>query len=457
MVTLIILAGLGLISLFSEIFSFRKILYPLILAGLAAAFVANITDWNTGGAIFNNMMHSDHFSVAFNGVLIATAFFWFLVSPGYFHDPTNRTDHFSLLLFSLTGATLLTSFSNMIMLFLGIEILSISLYVLAGSKKQDLASNEAALKYFLIGSFTTGFLLFGMALLYGASGSFNLEAISRFIANNQGQGNVLVYTGVILMMSALAFKVSATPFHFWAPDVYQGSPTVVTSFMSTVVKTAALAAFLRLFMYCFGTINGFWSGGIEIIAAASIIIGNLTAIFQDDFKRMIAYSGVSHAGYMLLAILAMNNSSASSLLYYSAGYSLSLLVAFSALLLVAKATGAETISAFNGLAKRNPLLAGITIIAMLSLAGIPPTAGFFGKYYIFSAALKSNYTGLVVLAVFGSLVGVLYYFRVIIVMFREGSDTRPVVASPGERIYLLLIAFLILFIGVWPGYLVSLL
>ena len=244
-----------------------------------------------------------------------------------------------------------------------------------------------------MGAFATCFLFFGIALMYGQTGSFNINDIASSLAGKSGDTAIL-FTGILMIMVAMAFKVSAVPFHFWAPDVYHGSPTVVTAYMSTAVKTFAFAAFLKLFITSFGSAASLWSSTLWIIAAATILVGNITAVYQTDFKRMLAYSSVAHAGYMTLAILSMNDQSTGALLFYTAAYSISSITSFAILLVVSKSTGNDSIASFYGLGKTNPFLAVVTVIAMLSLAGIPPTAGFFAKYYIFSSAIQITLPGL---------------------------------------------------------------
>lgn len=457
MTTLIVLSALGLICLFAEIFGFKKLLRPLVLIGLLTALVTNSMDWNTGHHYFNEMMIVDNYGVAFTGLLIAITFIWCVMSPGFFRDVSNESDHFALIVFALIGAQAMVTFGNMIMLFLGIEILSISLYVLAGSNKSDLSSNEAALKYFLMGSFATGFLLFGIALIYGAAGSFNNAQILAYTSQNGASGSVMIYAGLLMMLVALSFKVSAVPFHFWAPDVYQGSPTVITAYMSTVVKTAAFAAFFRLFLGTFSGSTALWSTTLSVIAAATILLGNLTAVYQTNFKRMLAYSSISHAGYMILAILAMNASAPSSLLFYTTAYSVSSITAFALLLLISHKTGSDSIASFNGLAKKNPLLAAVTVVAMLSMAGIPPTAGFFAKYYIFSSAIQNGYTWLVLLAIAGSLVGVFYYFRVIIALFKSEGEGVEIPIGGTMKALIVFTSLIALALGIAPGLVAGLL
>lgn len=456
MTTLIILSALGLITLFSEIIGYKKVMLPITLLGLAAALGASVMDWNTNRHYLNEMMIVDNYAIAFTALVISVTIIWFMLSPAFFHEPSSRIDHFSLIIFALIGAQLLTSFGNMIMLFLAIEILSIPMYILAGSHKGNLSSNEAALKYFLMGAFATGFLLFGITLIYGQTGSFNLEQIAQSLTQQVGS-SMMVVAGVLLMLVGLAFKVSAVPFHFWAPDVYTGSPTVVTAYMSTVVKTAAFAGFFRLFFTCFSISSEVWTNTIWMLSALTIIIGNITAVSQDNFKRMLAYSSIAHAGYMLMAILALNNYAQQSILFYAVAYSVSSITAFGVLLAVSHVTKNDSISSFNGLARKNPLLAFVTVLAMLSLAGIPPLAGFFGKYFIFTAALQQHYTWLVIIAVLGSLIGVFYYFRIIIALFKtEGEgETIPMTAPFKAVLFLISIAALVL--GMMPQLLAGLL
>ncbi|CAN5443265.1 NADH-quinone oxidoreductase subunit N [soil metagenome] len=457
MTKLIILSALGLVTLFSEIIGYKKFLLPLTFLGLAAALVAAVMDWNTSKHYLNEMMIVDNYSIAFTVLMIAITIIWFVLSPDFFHEPASRVDHFALIIFALIGAQLMTSFGNMIMLFLAIEILSIPMFILAGSNKSNLASNEAALKYFLMGAFATGFLLFGIALLYGETGSFNLQSISVAMSTHSGGASPMVVAGVLLILVGLSFKVSAAPFHFWAPDVYTGAPTVVTAYMSTVVKTAAFAGFFRLFFTCFNVSSAVWLNTIWILSALTIIVGNFTAVYQVNFKRMLAYSSIAHAGYMLMAILALNNYAQQSILFYGIAYSISSITAFGVLLAVSHTTKNDSIASFNGLAKKNPLLAFITILAMLSLAGIPPMAGFFAKYYIFTAALQQHYFWLVIIAVLGSLTGVYYYFKVIIAMFRTETEGAEIPMTFPFKAVLLFISIVALVLGLMPQWVAGLL
>src|ERR1700741_835302 len=415
---LFIISGLGILAMLAEIFKFKKILYPVVLLGIIAAYCVNFMEWNNNMSIreFDNMIHFDNFSLAFSGVILGVSFFWFILANDYFKNETNVTDHFSLILFTITGALMLTAFRNMTTLFLGIEVMSIPLYVLAASKKRDNASNEAGFKYLIMGSFATGFLLFGIALVYGATGTFDIMEMRGKIAMAQGNLPMFFYAGVMMMLIAMCFKVSAAPFHFWAPDVYQGSPTVITAFMSTIVKTAAFCAFLILFLIGFRSLGTTWHFTLAVVIGLSLLISNVTAASQTSVKRMLAYSSISHAAFMLMAILSNSGTmSVSAVLYYSLAYSIGSITAFTVLYNVIKSEG-DTFESFNGLAKRNPFAAVCMTIAMLSLAGIPVTAGFFAKYYVFTAMMTTSYKWLLIVAILTSAVGVYYYFKIIIAM-----------------------------------------
>jgi NADH-quinone oxidoreductase subunit N len=457
MTALVLLSSLGVIALLAEIFSFKKILYPVVVLGLITTFVLNLVDWNTDKTWFG-MMRYDNFAVAFSSVLIGITTLWFIMAEGFFKEESSLTDHFALILFALAGGVIMVSYTNMTMLFLGIEILSIPMYVLAGSKKDDISSNEAGFKYLILGAFSTGFLLFGITLIYGATASFDLPTIADFISSHSGVVPAMFYVGILLILIAMVFKVSAVPFHFWAPDVYQGAPTSVTAFMATIVKTAAFAAFLRLFASTFAGAGSVWIDVLWVIAALTLLVGNITAVIQTSTKRMLAYSSIAHAGYMLLALIALNQFTQSSVLFYSLAYSIGSIASFGVLNIVAKARGNDSTESFNGLAKTNPLLAVAMTVALLSLAGIPPTAGFFAKYYIFTAAFQSGYGWLVLIAILASLIGVYYYFRIIIAMFfKEAGSDVTIEVSANHKLMFIITILLTIALGLLPDFIIRLL
>lgn len=456
---IITLSILGILVLYLGLFKAKSALLPVSLLGLAASATLLILDWNKSATpIFEGMVIFDRFSIAFSVLCIVVTGLILMLSRDYFERISTRVgEYFALMLFSLVGAVLMTAFHNMTMLFIGVEIMSVALYILAGIRKKDFGSNEAALKYFLMGAFSTGFLLFGIALLYGASGSFDLGVIRQYVIDNPGNVPNMFYVGILLLIVGLAFKVGAAPFHFWAPDVYEGSPVLITIFMSTIVKAAAFAGFLRIFSYCFTPLEDFWVPVLLVITIITLFVGNITALVQHSFKRMLAYSSISHAGYMLFGIVVIGAASSGALLLYASAYSLATVVAFGSLILVKRTSGSDDFESFNGLAKRNPRLALTITIAMLSLAGIPLTAGFIGKFMLFANVLADYQVLLVVVAVINAAMGIYYYFRVIIAMYFKPTE-RDVVAFPvNYQVVFGIAAILIILIGVYPTLLSSLL
>ncbi|HRI78243.1 MAG TPA: NADH-quinone oxidoreductase subunit N [Cyclobacteriaceae bacterium] len=446
---LYILCGLGVLSLVAEIVSIKRGLLFFLTVGIAVAAGVAVMDWNSTQSYFSDMVVFDNFALAFTILICILTVFWFWMSRSYFHNETHVTDQAALVLFAVVGAIVLTAYNNMAMLFLGVEILSLSLYVLAGSKRENLFSNEAAFKYFLMGSFATGFLLMGIALIYGASGLFHIDRIAAFAASNTGNLPGFFYAGIVMIMIGMAFKISAVPFHFWAPDVYEGSPTAVTAFMSAIVKVAAFAAFTRMFAFCFASSYTSWLIILQVIMILTLVIANITAVVQTNVKRILAYSSVAHAGYVLLALVSTGNS-AGVILYYLAAYASASLLAFCVLIEHENQTGDLSIKSFNGYFKANPFLSVALIIALLSLAGIPPLAGFFGKYFVFSLALNQGYVGLVVLAILTSLAGVYYYFKIIVALFSDPEEARVIPLSASTRFLLWILFLVTVGLGVFP-------
>jgi NADH-quinone oxidoreductase subunit N len=452
-----VLSGLGIFSLLAEIFNFRKILFPVVVLGLISSAVLLIVEWGTDASYYSNMLLFDNYAIAFSAAISVISLLWFLMSRDYFQNNTHVTDHFALVLFALVGAVFMVSYSNMAMLFLGLEILSISLYILAGSKMNDIFSNEASFKYFLMGSFATGFLLFGIALIYGVTGSFDIYIIADKILSPNEDTNALLYAGVLMMLVGLAFKISAVPFHFWAPDVYEGAPTVITAFMSTIVKIAAFAAFFRLFYISFRPVAPQWVDVVQVITILTLIVSNVTAVYQHSVKRILAYSSVAHAGYMLITLVSISDVSAGAIFYYVVSYAVASIAAFTVLHNVAFENENAIVDSFNGLAKRNPFLSFTMAVALLSLAGIPPLAGFFAKYYIFTVAFQSGHIGLVFLAIITSLIGIYYYFRVIIAMYLKSTEKTEAVKVPVlNQILLVICLILSIALGIFPDLLIGL-
>ncbi|MBW4890522.1 NADH-quinone oxidoreductase subunit N [Mucilaginibacter sp. HMF5004] len=450
--TLIIISVLPIIILYLGLYKAKKALLPVTIIGLLTALGFACAQWgNEPAPTFSGMLQFNNFSIAFSALTIVSTILILLLSKDYFERISDHVaEYYAVILFSLAGVIVMLSYHNLTMLFIGIEIMSVSLYILAGIKKNDFASNEAALKYFLMGAFSTGFLLFGIALIYGASGSFDLTDIRNWILMNPRHIDPLFYTGILLMIVGLCFKIGAAPFHFWTPDVYEGSPTLITAFMSTVVKTAGIAAFLRLFSTCFNPISSFWVPTLLIITMLTLFIGNITALYQQSFKRMLAFSSISHAGYLLFAIVALNSSSANAVLTYATAYSIASIIAFGVLILVRQQAGTDNFTAFDGLAKKNPFLAFTLTVAMLSLAGIPLTAGFIGKFFMFSGALSQYQVALVIIAVINAIISIYYYFRVIVAMYFNAAEPAEVAVPPYYTFVLGFSALATIVIGVYP-------
>ena len=450
---LIISAIMGVLMMFSGIMLKQKsAIRGLALAGLFVAIILNVMDIY-GFHLFRinvtGMMNFDSFSLFFNTIAMGCTFVFFLLSAKEMEKVgVNYSDYFALIFFILCGIILSSSFSSLLILFLGIEIISIPLYILTGSDKRNLKSNEASLKYFLLGSFSTGLMLMGITLIYGNSGSFAIDAITH----PETKPGVLLIAGLLLLMFSMAFKVSAAPFHFWTPDVYDGAPTVFTSFMATIVKAAVFIAFIRLFYHAFGDIHNTWKFIIAVITALTLFIGNITAVFQQSVKRMLAYSSIAQAGFMLMAVLALNSIGSEGILLYTTAYCLSTIGLFAILVKMKD----YTFEGFNGFAKHQPLLAAVAVIFLLSLAGIPLTAGFLAKFYMINAVIASGgFLWLVILAVLMAAISVYYYFRVIQAMYFKEGEAQSMEISISFKWVITIVAALVILLGVFPQLLFS--
>lgn len=453
---IITIAATALVVLYAGLFKAKKALLPLTLVGLLVALGFTVCAWNNPTTYFG-VMQMDNFALAFSALTITGTFFIFLLTQRYFAEGSdNVAEYFTLILFALSGMVIMVSYQNLSMLFIGVEIMSVSLYILAGIRKLNFASNEASLKYFLMGAFSTGFLLFGITLIYGATGSFDIDTIQKYLVENITTVSPLFYPGVILILIGLCFKVGAAPFHFWTPDVYEGSPSLITAFMSTVVKTAGFAAFLRLFSGAFEPLHDFWSPVLTAIVVLTLFIGNITALYQKNFKRMLAYSSISHAGYLLFSLVVLSENSANNVLVYATAYTFASIIAFAVLILVKQKTGSDNFDGFNGLGKKNPLTAFALTVAMLSLAGIPLTAGFMGKYLMFMNVMGNYQIILVVIAILNALVGFYYYFRVIVAMyFKEGAELALDVPFQ-YKVVMIVSVVVTLLLGVYPSLILNL-
>lgn len=451
---IIISAIWGVIMMFGGVF-FKKTSTPKYwaIAGIIILLAANLFEF-FGTQLFSvdtkGMFHFDSFGLLFNTISFASTLLYFLLNGREIEKVGNNvSEYFALIFFILCGVSISSSFNSLLMLFLGIEIMSIPSYILTGSDKRNLKSNEASLKYFLMGAFSTGLMLMGIALIYGGNpiGSFNIN----MLALGTGKMPVMIAAGLVLLVVSMSFKVSAAPFHFWAADVYDGAPTVFTSFMATIVKIAGFIAFIRLFQVSFGIIQEQWQMLIVLITAATLIIGNLTAVFQQSVKRMLAYSSIAHAGFMMFALFALNNTAREGLILYSLAYSVATIGLFAILVKM----NDYTIEGFNGLYKYQPVLAFAATVFLLSLTGIPLTAGFAAKFYMLVAAVKDGHqTWLVILAIICAAISAVYYFRVIqAIYFKEpfaGTD-HSMDVTPGFKYLLIITTAIIIIAGILPS------
>jgi NADH-quinone oxidoreductase subunit N len=426
--------------------------YYISMTGLAIAAVYAVTNLTVEGLSFGGMLRHGGYANFFGVLFCLVSFFTVVLSRNYFErQKYHRGEFYIILLFATIGMILIASANDLIIIFLGIEIMSICLYVLAGFVRTKERANEAALKYFLLGAFATGFLLYGIALIYGAAGTTNLTLIKSAFTIISTHILFIIGTGFLLI--GLAFKAAAVPFHMWAPDVYEGASTPVTAFMSTGAKAAAFAALITLFIRTFDFVGGQVNELLAVLAAASMILGNIVAIAQTNVKRMLAYSSIAHAGYMLTGIATGTIDGQVGVMYYLTAYTVMNLGAFSVISLVEHEEDQNLLlDDYAGLGYSQPLLAILMAVFMFALAGVPPFAGFFGKYYVFFAAIKARMVWLAIIGVLASFVSAYYYLRLVVLMFF--SEKRISVEISQSRMVLTMIvvfAFLILLLGLFPS------
>ena len=421
--TLIAIIGLGVLCLLFEILDFRKAIIPVTIIGLLGVLGLTVADYNAPTSYYNNMISVNNFSVTFSSLFIVLTIFLVALSHNFYENHQSKlSDFIAIKIFLLSGAVAMVSFGNLAMFFLGIEVLSISLYILAASNRMNVKSNEAGMKYFLMGSFASGIILFGICLVYGAMGSFDVSEISQM--SQSAELPIWFPIGIILLSIGMLFKIAAVPFHFWAPDVYEGSPSMTTATMSTLAKVVAMATFFKLLTALNADLDYNFQLVIVIISIASMTVGNIMALKQSNVKRMLAFSGISHAGFMIMTLLSIGTS-AGSLLYYATAYSLAGIGAFSVLLYVCKNQNNEDITNFHGLGKTNPRLAAVLAGSLLSMAGIPIFSGFFAKLALFNQTIDAGYLVVVIVAVINSIISVGYYFKLILAMYsKEPNETR---------------------------------
>ncbi len=490
--------ALAMLVILTELLVTRRemVLQIMTTVGLLVVMALAVLTFGKAGGAFNGMIAGDGLSMFMKVLLAGVALLAVLMSRDYLTplppplsppaiaggeghgkktpplsshtivggEGVRHGEYYAMVLIATCGMMILVGATDLITVFLGIETMSIALYVLAGIRSERARSSEAALKYFLLGAFATGFLLYGMALLYGATGGkTNLAEIGQAITGLGNEAPVYLYAGVGLVMIGLLFKVAAVPFHFWSPDVYQGAPTPITAFMSAAPKAAALAAFLRVFAGALPDLSAVWGPALWMVAAVTMTLGNLVAIAQKDIKRMLAYSSIAHAGYLLIGVLAAahpdtQTAATAGIMFYLVAYYLMNIGAFTIAIIVSRArTGGDyQIDDYKGMAAVYPWTSAAMALFMISLAGIPPTAGFFGKLYVFSAAVKAGYITLVVIAVLNSAVSVFYYLRIVVFMYMQPEEKPSKVRlQPAMAVVIIICVLGILKFGLLPGYLMD--
>ncbi len=451
----LVLLAVGILILLLDVFSEKhsgKLAY-IAVGGVATALFFAMTPITDPSTTFAGLYSADRFTQFFKVIFLIGTGLTLLISEKYAKENNiNHGEYYSLILFATVGMMFMAGGADLITIFMGVELMSICLYILAGYTRARMASNEASMKYFLLGAFASGFLLYGMGLIYGITGQTKLVKIAGAISANSDNMMVLVI-GAGLMIVGFAFKLAAVPFHQWTPDVYQGAPIPVTAFMSSGPKAAALAAILRVLVEAMNFIQVDWIMWVSVLAIMTMTVGNIAALVQSDIKRMLAFSSISHAGYALVGVSAATSDGVSAVMFYMLVYTFMNIAAFGILALVAKANEQNTsIDAFKGLFRTNPVLAAVMTIMLFSLAGIPPMGGFMAKFYIFMSAVNAGHLGLVLVAVINSAIGAYYYIKVIVaIYFQENPEKpEPVKAGPSLVFALLVSVIAVFVLGLMP-------
>lgn len=455
----LVLSAFGMALLLVSVFSPRgkttHVAWLSFIALVVTGFVS-LSGWNNPQAGFAGSVLLDNFATFFNMICLIAAGLTILMSDNYLQREGYPVgEYYPLILFTTAGAMWMASGTDLMTIFLGLEVLSVSLYVLAGFFRSQTRSNEAGLKYFFLGAFSTGFLLYGVALLYGVTGSTKISAIAQYVqAHPDATTNIMFVAGGFLMLTGFLFKVAAAPFHMWTPDVYQGAPTPITAFMSAGPKAAAFAALIRVTVVSLESIQGDITAVLWILAVLTMTVGNFIALNQKDIKRMLAYSSVSHAGYALVGLVAWNEIGLTGIMFYMLVYTFMNMGAFAVLVLIGK-KGEDnlTLDGVAGMGYKRPVLSVALSIFLFSLMGMPPTAGFAGKFYIFAGAVKAGYIWLAVLGVLNSAVSLYYYLRVMVSMYFKDAqeDYSWVSINTGTAISIVIAIIGVLLLGVLPG------
>lgn len=436
------------LSVFLAGLAVKKKSIMAFLSIISAATIAYAIPISAGTA-FNGMFISDGYGMFFKYIFMLTISLTALLSINYSAvDERHSGEYYSLVLLASIGMMLMASAGDLIVLYLGLELMSLSTYVLTGFLRNNLKSNEASLKYFLLGTFATAILLYGIAMIYGLTGTTNLKAVADYIIKNGIATNPVMLLAVISMAVAFSFKIAAAPFHMWAPDAYEGAPTPITAFMSIGPKAAAFAAFGRVFFDALGSARMDWGTILIAIAIITIVVGNMLALAQTNIKRMLAYSSIAHAGYMLLGIIPGTKEGMDAMMVYMLIYAFMNMGAFAVVILLEK----EEIKSYEGIARKHPFISAAMLVFMFSLTGIPPTAGFIGKFNLFMAVINAGYTWLVVIAVIFSAISAYYYLRVVMNMYmKEMAEEVAIALSPSLGLAILITVLMVFIIGIMPS------
>jgi NADH-quinone oxidoreductase subunit N len=424
------------------------------IVGLAGAAIATIILWNHNATSFGVVV-ADNFGLFATAVLVVVGTLSIAIAgPTIEREKLPGGEYYALLLFSLSGMMLMATATDLLVIFLSLEVLSLGVYVLTGIRRDSAVSTEAALKYFLLGAFASAFFLYGIAFTYGLTGSTRLDRIGSLMAAQAAGPTPMQYLALGLLFVGFAFKVSAVPFHMWTPDAYEGAPPAVTGFMSTGVKAAAFAAFARVFLSAFEPLRVEWTPVIWTVAAATMILGTVVGVSQSSVKRMLAYSSIAHGGYLLVALVSGNDVGKGALLFYLLAYAVANLGAFGVVAALDTADHPnDRVRDYAGLSNTHPGLAALMTIFLLSLGGFPPMAGFIAKWYVFNAAMKAGYSGLAIIGVLTSVVSVFFYLRVIVMMYMTTTETPAQFPRVPKTVGAALIASAILtfYLGVLPS------
>ena len=401
------------------------------IVGLIGAAVSAVLLWNRNATSFGVIV-ADNFGLFVTLVLVIVGILTIMFSSVVVdRDGLPKGEYYALVLFAVVGMIMMATANDLLVVFIALEILSLAVYVLTGIRRDDPRGTEAAFKYFLLGAFSSAFFLYGIAFTYGLSGSTRLDRIGTYLAAQSASDNPLILVAVGLLLVGFAFKISAVPFHMWTPDAYEGAPAVVTGFMSTGVKAAAFAAFTRVFLSAFESLSVDWAPMVWVLAAATMILGTVVGVAQSNVKRMLAYSSIAHGGYLLVGLVAANQMGKAAILFYLLAYAVTNLAAFGVIaLLGSRDAPNDELRDYTGLWHARPALAALMTVCLLSLGGLPPTAGFIGKWYIFSAAVSAGYYGLAVIGVLTSVVSVFFYLRVVVMMYM--ADRDPEMPAPAQ-------------------------